>query len=438
MSDVALELCLIGGLILLNGLFSMAEMAMIAARGSRLAERAQSGDRGARAALALKESPSDFLATCQVGITLVGILAGAFGGAAAARRLEARFLEIEPLAAHAEGLALAVVVTAITLLSVLLGELVPKRLALAFGENIAASVSRPMRGLALVVAPLVHVLSRSTDLLLRPFGVRATRDDSVSEDEIRILIGQGAKSGAIDRAERQLLEGVLRLGNRRVDAVMTARSDIVWVDVNDGPAEIAARLRDSQLSRLPVADGDLDHVIGVVRAKDMLPLLLAGGKLDLRQVMLPPSFVPETLPALKLLDLFRKKRPHVAFVLDEYGGLQGLVTIGDLVEAIVGELPEIGEASRPDAVRREDGTVLVDASVDIERFRELFVLPPLADAERGLFTTVAGLVLWRLGRVPAVGEHCEWNGLRVEVVDMDGRRVDMVLVKDLREVTAAE
>lgn len=418
-------------LVFANGLFAMSEMALVAARKALLKQRAKEGDDKAKAALALAEAPSDFLATAQIGITLVGVLAGAFGGATIAESLTAWLEGFDAIAHYAGAIALFVVVAVITLLQIFLGELIPKRLALAHAEGIAIASARPMRLLSRLCAPLVHVLGRSTDAVLKLLGVKVGAEQAVTDDEVRHLLDQGLRAGSFEVVERLLVDNVFKLSDRRVGSIMTPRQDIVWLDPEDSLADLHKKLAEHNHARYPVAQGDLDQIVGVVRVRDLLKRSILGGKIDLRAAVQKPLYVPETLPALKLLEMFKRKRQHMALVLDEYGGLQGLVTVGNVLESIVGDIPDHGEVVEPESVQRDDGSWLLDGGMDIDKVVALLQLPNPTPDERDAFTTLAGFVMYHLGRVPTIADHFEIENVRFEVVDMDGRRIDRVLVHRL-------
>jgi putative hemolysin len=428
MPSVFFEAVAIFLLIILNGIFAMAEIAIVSSRKTRLQQWADEGDARARAALDLANAPNHFLATIQIGITLVGILAGAFGGATVARELALGLEDLPVVGPYSGSISLAVVVLAITYLSLIVGELVPKRLALNNPERIASRMASPMRALARLASPAVYVLGLSTDALLRALGMGPSVEPPVTEEEIRALIAQGTQAGMFEEVEQEMVERVFRLGDRRVSAVMTPRTEIVWVDSDASLEEIQQTLAESVHSRFLVAQGSLDNVLGVVHAKDLLLHFLRGQPLDLAAMLQQPLYVPESMRALEVLELFKRSATHIALVIDEYGGIQGLVTPSDILEAIVGDLPEPGEQVEPLAVEREDGSWLLDGMLPIDDFKELFHLHRLPGEDQGVYQTLAGFVIMQLGRIPSVSDHFEWEGLRIEVVDMDGNRVDKVLV----------
>ncbi|MGD9979966.1 MAG: hemolysin family protein [Hyphomonadaceae bacterium] len=409
-------------LVLLNGVFAMSELAIVSSKQPRLKVRADRGDKGARAALKLMEDPSRMLSTVQIGITLIGIVAGAYGATAIADDLApiiaARAPEFSELA---DDMAFGVVIVATTYLSLVLGELLPKRVALLAPEAIAAFVARPMARLAQLASPLVWLLKASTDGLLRFAGLHRPRQSDVTEEEIHSLIDEGHSAGLIEPEEREMITGVLRLGDRTVRAIMTPRTDIVWIDPSRPREEIIRIMRESGHSRFPVADGGIDHVRGVVQTKE---LLTAEG-FDVESAMHPLVVVPETLSVLRLLDSMRGHPVRMVIVADEYGAVEGLVTAADLLESIAGDgVLSPDEAITP-PVQREDGAWLIDGMTPIDEFERLVSVPGLS--EDGRFDTVAGLIIHLLERLPRAGDIVERWPLRLEVVDLDGRRIDKVI-----------
>jgi putative hemolysin len=436
MPSIMFEALVIFLLIILNGVFAMSEIAVVSARKARLQQWAEAGDAKARAALELANAPNQFLSTVQIGITLIGILAGAFGGATIARELNARLSSIPLFAPYSHALSLAIVVAITTYLSLIVGELVPKRLALNNPERLAAAIAGPMRALSRVAYPVVHLLGLSTDFVLRMLGTKPSTEPPVTEEEIRALIEQGARTGMFEEAEREMVERVFRLGDRRVGAVMTPRTEIVWLDRDAAPEEIRRTITESAHSRFLVAQESLDNVLGVVHAKDLLAHCLAGQSVDVTTTLQQPLYVPESMAALKVLELFKQSRTHIALAVDEYGGIQGLVTPNDILEAIVGDLPAAGEVAEPLALQREDGSWLLDGMLPVDEFKALFHLGFLPGQDQGVYNTLAGFVIMQLGRIPTAADSFEWGGLRIEVVDMDGNRVDKVLVVPLRHDTS--
>ena len=428
MNSIALEILIILALILINGLLAMAEIAVVSARKARLQQLSNQGNAKARAALALATHPADFLSTVQIGITLVGILAGAFGGATIAKSISASLATFPWLAPYSEAIGVFIVVLLITYFSLVLGELVPKRLGLSNPERIAASAAAPMRFLSRLASPLVRLLGWSTELVLKMFGYKASAEAPVSEEEIKVLIDQGRRAGVFAEAEQDMVEAVFRLGDRTVGTLMTPRTEIVWLDLEDSPEETRRKIIESDHGRYPVASGSLDNLVGIVQAKELLEHALSGQGLDLQATLLQPLIVPASMPALKVLELFRQSRVHTALVIDEFGGLQGLVTVFDILESIVGDIPSAGEVVEAEVVQREDGSWLVDGRLPVDEFKELFRLPSLPDESRGYYQTLGGFVMSYLGRIPSAADNFDWADLHFEVMDMDGFRVDKVLI----------
>jgi putative hemolysin len=419
------EILLILFLVLLNGFFAMSEMAVVASRKARLAARAAKGDRKAGRVLEIAGRPARFLSTVQVGISLVGILIGAIGGATIGEKLAKVFNQIPLIAPIADAAGFAVVVIVMTYFSLILGELVPKQLALGHPERIARRVAKPMQMLSVAAAPIVMLLESSTNLVLRLTGLRKVGSEHVSEEEVRTLIAEGTKAGVFEPAEKDMMIAVMRLADRPARAFMTPRPDIVWLDLEDTLEETQRKLLISSYSRLPVGKGSLDEVVGVVQRTDLLDRCLEGKPLTLSEVIRQAPAVHDAAPALKILQALKESPVHMALVVDEYGALEGLVTATDVLEAIVGEFPE--EGAGPALVhRREDGSWLMDGGLSTHQVQDTLGLTEFP-TDRG-FHTLAGFVLGELEHLPTPGEHFDWNGYRFEVVDMDGRRIDKVLV----------
>jgi putative hemolysin len=429
MDSLSAQILIIVALIIANGLFAMAEIAIVSARKARLQQRAEEGDERAKIALELANSPNQFLSTVQIGITLVGILAGAFGGATIADKLAPELNRVGWIAPHGGAVSLFIVVLAITFLSLIIGELVPKQIALQHAERISAAFAPAMRALAWVASPLVHLLSLSTQLVLRLFGIKPSAETSVTEEEIKIMIEQGTQEGVFEPSEQEMVERVFRLGDRTVNVLMTPRPDVIWLDLNDPSEETQRKITSNSHTHYPVAEDQIDNIIGMVNSKDLLSQNLSCRPIDLRSVLRPALFIPESMSALDVLERFKKKRTHVALVIDEHGGFQGLVTTSDVLEAIVGDIPTPGEAEEADVIRREDGSWLVDGKVLADELKELLQRDELPFEDENLYQTLGGLVMAFLDRIPRSGDHFDWNGFRFEVVDMDGHRVDKVLIK---------
>ncbi|MDO8573369.1 MAG: hemolysin family protein [Candidatus Daviesbacteria bacterium] len=424
-----MEIIIILLLILLNGIFAMVEIAVISARKSRLQQLAQEGDKNAQAVLDLKNSPNRFLSTVQIGITLVGILAGAFGGATIAKTLAIYFQTIHYLAFYSEAIGIAIVVAVITYLSLIIGELVPKRLGLSNPELIASAAAQPMRALSKISAPLVYLLSLSTDFILKVFQIKP-KEEAVSVEEIRMLIREGARVGVFEAAEKDIVERTLQLGDKKVNTFMTSRKEIVWLDIDSSFKDIRSRAAKHPHSHFPVCRDTLDKVLGVVMTEDILANFLIEEKIDLKKFLHKPLFIPETTDGLKVLELFKKSGIHMALVVDEYGNVQGVVSMTDILEAIVGDIPTIDELGEQDISKRDDGSFLVDGLVPIDEFKEHFHISRLSGEKSGNYHTVGGFVMYKLGRIPALGDSFEIDLLRFEVLDMDGNRVDKILVAE--------
>jgi putative hemolysin len=429
------NLSLILLLIALNALFALSEMALVSSRSARLQGHVDERRKGARLALELHREPSRFLSTIQVGITTVGVLSGALGEAAIADPV-AQWLQRFPVVApHASGIALALAVVLITYLSVVLGELVPKRLALRAPEQIAMVVARPMRWLDRLSGPVVWLLSRSSDLVLSLLPGRAVQGPPVTDEEISALMEQGTEAGVFHAGEQQLVENVLRLDERRVSGIMTPRHEFVAIDLEAPEPAQRAMLAESVVNRIVVYQGE--ELVGIVEATALLRDLVAGRPLDIGARLQQPLTVPETSTTSALLRVFREERAHFALVTDEYGEVEGLVTDSDLLEAIIAGAEDFESGSLPGVQRRDPNSWLVDGALGVDRFRELCELALPDEDESADYSTVAGLVLDRLGRIPVEAEVFEWRGLRFEVVDMDGRRIDKVLVTRLAGVPEA-
>jgi putative hemolysin len=424
----AAEIALVLGLIILNGFFAMSELAIISARRVRLQQRADSGSDGARVALELSDDPTRFLSTVQIGITLIGILAGAFSGATIAEQVAARLVENGVAQNAAEPLALAFVVLILTYLSLVVGELVPKRFALLHADAIASRVAPAIKLIARMTHPVVALLQLSTEGALRLLGIRMRSQSAVTDEEINALIAEGTKQGVVHPVEREMVEEVLRLADRPVRTIMTHRREVVWLDVSDSADDIRRRIANSGYSRFPVCDGSLDNVLGYVRTRAIVDRLLSGASLDLRSMLREPAVISPELSTLELMAMFRRARPHLALVTDEYGTTLGIVTPADVLETIAGQLAD-DVASQPQVLRREDGSWLVDAHVELQDLERALGAGGLATGPE--FTTLAGLILEHLGRIPRPDEVLVVNGWRLEIVDLDGHRIDKVIVSRL-------
>ncbi len=429
MTAAGLEIAFVLLLVAANGVLSMAEIAVLSSRRARLQQRAEAGDAGAAAALALAREPAEFLSTVQVGITLVGVLAGAFGGARIAGALAASLAAVGVPARPAEGVALALVVGAITLLSIVLGELVPKRLALASPERIASALARPLARLSAMTGPAVRILSRATDAVSRLLGVTGASEPAVTEEEIRVLVRQGREAGVLEDAEAEMVREVLDLADLTAADLMTPRPRLVLLGRGD-PAEVSIRkIAESRHTDYPVWEGTPDNVVGIVSVRDLWAQVVDGRPTDVGAAVRQPLFIPGSQRALQVLELFRTSGHHVALVVDEYGVVEGLLKLSDILGAVVGVVPEAGSELAPGAVRREDGSWLLDGLLPLPDARDSLGVPRLPGDDEGGFHTLGGWIVARLGRLPRVTDVVHAAGYRFEVVDMDGRRVDKVLAQ---------
>lgn len=422
------ELLIVFALILTNGFFAMSEMAIISVRRARLQQLAdgRSGSR-VKTVLELSANPTHILSTVQVGMTLTGIVAGAFGGATLAERLGGFLDGVEWMAPYGHQVSFAFVVAVITYLTLIIGELVPKRVALARPERIAIAVAKPMNRLARATAPMVWLLGASTEAMLKLFRLPHSRDHTVTEDEVKTLIAEGTQHGVFEQAEKQMIEGVLKLSDRIVRSIMTPRPDIMWLDLNDPPEAISREIRQSGYSRFLVCRGDVDEVQGIVSSKALLNQALGGQPFDVRAVLVEALIVHDGTPVMRLIDLFKQASVHMAVVVDEYGSVEGLVTINDVIEAVAGDMPEQGQDNEAAIIRRDDGSWLMDGMTPIEDVETTIEVIGLREHEDD-YHTLAGFMLDRLGHLPTASEWFIWRGLRFEVMDMDGRRIDKVLV----------
>ena len=423
MSSIPVEFLILVFLLLLNGLFVMSEMAVVSSRKAKLQQQANEGNKHAKAALDLAQNPALFLSTVQIGITLIGILLGAVAGPAFSGPLAELFRRWPLLGPYADTLALITVVVTITVLTLLVSELIPKRLALHDPEKIAASISSPMLFISKLFSPLVWLLGKATDFTLKAMGAKPSAGPPVTEEEIQLLIDQGTEAGVFEEAEQNMVEGVFSLGDSRVYSLMTPRTDIVWFDVADSPDDIRRKVAESDYSRFPVCQGSLDTILGIIKARDLLaPPGLSNENFKLKDKLRPALYIPETMFASRALELFKEKSAELMLVIDEFGSLQGLLTINDIIEEIVGDI-EV----EPQATQRQDGSWLLDGMLPVDDFKELFTLTKSLPHEDE-YETLSGFVMMSLGRVPQTSDHFEWNGMRFEVMDMDGHRVDKVLV----------
>jgi len=415
-------------LLIVASLLAMAEVAVTTARKSRLLEWINQGSKLARLALELVEAPYRYLIAIRIGITLVCVLAGALGGRVIAEELAATIAVVPVIEPYSQVIAFGAAVVAIAFLLLTLGEMIPKRLAAIDPERVAVLVALPLRALATVFWPAVHLVSVSTDALFRLFGAGPHQERPVTEEEITTLVQKGTEAGVFEETEQDMVEAVFRLGDKTARALMTPRTRVSWLDLSDSPEQIRKKISESGHSRFPLSEGNLDNIVGVVQAKDLLSRALAAEPIDLKAAALPPAFVPRTMPALQLLEFFKRTGSHIALIVDEHGGINGLLTHHDILQAIAGEIPLEGSPAESKAVQRHDGSWLLDGMLSVDEFKEIFHLESLPGENRDAYQTLGGFLFTHMGRVPSVSDHFEWNDLRFEVVDMDGKRIDKVLV----------
>jgi putative hemolysin len=429
-----MEIALLFGLILLNGAFAMSEIALITARRARLQKLAEAGDRGAASAMKLGEDPNSFLSTVQIGITSIGILNGIVGEATLAQpfALWLQSLGVRtPLAGY---LATGLVVVSITYFSIVLGELVPKRLGQINPEPLARLVARPMLWLGAITKPFVKLLSGSTQLVLRALGIKERSDQSVTQEEINLMLAEGSDAGVIEQHEHEMVRNVFRLDDRQIASLMVPRGEIVYFDVEDPLEKNLERLESSRHSRFPVVRGGWDEVLGVASARELLAHTLRGEKPRLTENLQPAVFLPESLTGMELLENFKNSGVHLAFIVDEYGEVQGIVTLQDVMEAITGEFkPHHAEDAW--AVQREDGSWLLDGLIPIPELKDRLALKQVPEEDRGRYNTLSGMVMLLLGKLPQTADRCEWEGWAFEIVDLDGKRIDKVLATVIPVIT---
>jgi len=438
MSAILLEIGIILLLLVANGVFAMTEIAIVAARKARLRQLASAGNASAGIALELAESPNRFLATVQIGITLVGILAGAFGGATIADELARAMTNVPAISAYANPIALGVVVLAITYLSLVIGELVPKRVGLGNPEGISMRIARPMHALSVIAGPAVKFLGVSTETLMRLLAIKPQRETAVSEDEIKVLMQEGLRAGAFQKVESDIVESVLDLDQLLVRDIMTPRPKVIWLNRDDPHDQIWHKIVVSNHSHFPVYEEDRDHVVGVVSVKAIYANLAAGVGVRLKDLMVPPLIVPASQNVLQLVETFKKSGKHLALAADEFGSIVGLVTLNDVMEAIVGDFPSQDERAKPAATARPDGSWLIDGMIEIQRLEQALPGFKIESSAGKDYQTLAGFVVKRLGRLPREGETFEEQGYVFEVLDMDRHRVDKVLVVPLKSPAAAQ
>jgi putative hemolysin len=425
-----MEIIILLVLIFINGLFVMSEIALVSARKSRLETMADKGDETARRALELSNNPEIFLSAAQIGITLIAILTGVYSGEKFSIYLIPFFQKIEWLKAYAETISITVVVILVTFLSILFGELIPKRFGLLRAEKISKAVAGPMYLFARITHPLVWLLNKISNTFFLIFNVKKSKNDAVTEEEIKTMITEGTEAGTIEEEEREIIERVFHLGDRNITSLMTHRSDIIWFDLEDNEEKIKEKIVTEPHSVYPICDGEIDNIKGVVSIKD---LYVTDDMTKFKQIMKPAMFVPENNTPYQVLEKFKQTKHHSCFIVDEYGTLQGLITLNDILEAIVGDIPQ-PDFSDYEIIEREDGTYLVDAQIPFYDFLSRFDKEDWMNEGEHEFDTLAGFILHTLERIPHAGERFDWKGFRIEIIDMDGHRIDKVLVKISNEI----
>jgi putative hemolysin len=434
--NYTLEIIFIVILILLNGVFAMSEFALVSARRIRLRQKAHKGDEGAAQALEILKDLTPFLSTIQIGITLIGIFAGAFGGATIARNLSSYFAQFPALAPYSYAIGIVIVVCMVTYLTLIFGELIPKRIAIYRAEAIASRVAKPMIMLSSIARPLVIILSASTDAVLRLLKVPKDYEPLITEEDIRIMLEKGTKEGVFERAELSMIKGVLKVGDLRIGSLMTHRNEIIALNLGDKVDLNLKKMIENGHSYFPAYDKVFDNIVGIVSAKTVMSNLVGSDTIDIKKDMKKPLFVPETLLALKLLEQFREKEGHIALIVDEYGNIQGLITLNDILEAIVGDIRPFREPVQiPHIVMREDGSWLIDGDTPIQKVKETLSLDSFPNEEDGYYYTLSGLIMFMLNRMPNIGNQIEVKGIKYEVVSMDGNRINKVLATRIRNVT---
>ena len=428
MENNFLSIVIIFLLIVINGIFAMSEIALISARKVRLQQMSKDGMKTAQAALDISENPNKFLSTVQIGITLIGILSGALGGAALSSSLSETIEKVPWLAPYSNVLSVAIVVLLTTYFSLVIGELIPKRLGMNSPERIASAVALPMKAISWIMRPIVRLLSVSTDIGLKLLGIEASNDPVITEEEIKILMKEGAQSGIFESAEEDMVTGIFKLGGRYIDSIMTPRPEIEWIDLEEPIEVILNQVINSNHSLFPVATGELDNVVGMLLVKDLLSESLNGATPTINELVRPPLFVPDSTSAIKALDLIKEAGVHAALVIDEFSGVLGMVTLYDVLKAIVGVIPTAGEEEDTQAIQREDGSWLLDGLLDIDDVKELLGIDSLPEEDRVGFQTLGGFMMTMLDSIPKVGQTVNVHHLQFEVLDMDGKRVDKVLV----------
>jgi putative hemolysin len=419
-----MEILILLVLIFVNGLFVMSEIALVSARKSRLEHLAEKGDVKAKRALLLSNSPEKFLSAAQIGITLIAIFTGVYSGEKFSADLQPYLEKVSFLKEYAAGLSTTLIVMLVTFLSIIFGELIPKQLGLLRAERIARYVAAPMNTFAAITHPIVWLLNKISVLFFRIFNIKKSKDDAITEEEIKTLIVEGTEAGTIDEAEQEIIERVFHLGDRSITSLMTHRSDIIWFNLDDNEEKIKEKILQEPHSAYPICDGSVDNIKGVVSIKD---LYVSPDNTLFRDIMVPALFIPENNSPYQVMEKFKESKIHSAFLVDEYGSILGLLTLNDILEAIVGDIPQT-DVPEYEIIKRDDGTYLVDGQIPFYNFLGHFDKADWMNEEEHDFDTLAGFVLHELERIPSTGDKIDWKGFRVEVVDMDGHRIDKLLV----------
>jgi putative hemolysin len=432
MQDIYIELLIILILVVLNGVLAMSEIAVVSSRKIKLQKMRKEKIKGADIVLELIDSPNQFLSTIQIGITLIGIVAGAFGGVTIALSLENYLDQFELLRPYSGFISVFVVVLFITYLSLIFGELVPKRIAIDNPERVAVKIAKPMKILSTITKPAVYFLSGSLEIVLKILGVKKPEEEVVAEDEIRMLIEEGRRTGEFEKTEEDIIKRVFDLDNRKINSLMTPKTEITWLDINSSEEELLNLIFETRKSVFPVSDGYLDNFMGVVKAKDLFKAKSEENEFNIKKHLKEPLIVPESSYALNVLKLFKEsaENVHMALVVDEYGDVEGLVTLYDILEAIVGDLPP-EELEESKVFKREDGSYLIDGSINIEEFKSIFKIKELPDEDTSNYQTLAGFIMTYLGEIPETAYKFRWNDLQFEIMDLDGFHIDKVMVYPL-------
>lgn len=433
MNNIFLSILIIFVLIIINGIFAMSEISLISARKVRLQQMSKEGVRSAQVALDISENPNKFLSTVQIGITLIGILSGALGGASISADLSLIFQKVSWLKPYSEFLSVAIVVLLTTYFSLVIGELIPKRLGMNSPEKIASAVAMPMKFISRLTSPIVKLLSASTEIGLKLLGIQKSKDPIITEEEIKILMKQGTQSGIFESAEEDMVTGIFRLGERHIDSIMTPRTEIEWIDLEEPFEVILEQVIKSNHNRFPVATGELDNVQGILLGKDLLSKSLNGAIPSIPDIIQPPLFVPDSTSALKALDLIKEAGSHAALVIDEFSGVLGMVTLYDVLKSIVGSIPTAGEEEIIQIIQRGDGSWLIDGLIAIDDVKELLGIETLPEEDRVGFQTLGGFMMTMLDSIPEVGQFFDVYNMRFEIMDMDGKRVDKVLISPINQ-----